>query len=87
MIKFSLKLKIDELREMCISHNWFTLGTNENYEDMFNFINLKNQTSIDEYDLLYVSHLIKKFSSTDETLEEIRQSLETILRVSEREVK
>lgn len=41
-----LKLNFDKVREMCISHNWFTKGTNDDYENFRLLIKNTNSNEI-----------------------------------------
>lgn len=84
--KFIFQLKLDDVRKLCISHNWFDKATEQEYQEFFTAVSNANYLSINEERLLIIARIIKQFSFTDESIKEIRQSLETILRVNEREV-
>lgn len=83
MKKLILNLDIDRVREMCISHNWFNHDY-ENFKDFIKFIN--SHKLLNYYNLNLIASRIKEFSDTEESVDEIRQALETIITVSESEV-
>lgn len=85
---FVLKLNFEKVREMCISHNWFTKGTNDDYNNFMDLIKFINSANLlNYYNLNLIASRIKEFSDTEESIDEIRQALETIITVSEREVR
>lgn len=88
MKKIILNLDFDGLKELLISHNWFTKGTYYDYDNFVLFIqHINNNEILDSAYLHIIASRIKKFSDTEESVDEIRQALETIITVSEREVR
>lgn len=81
--KFVLKLDLDKYNKICYNHGWFN-KIDKDYYDYFSKLYLpKNITenSINEF-----AKIIKDLSVTNETIIDIRQTLENIIRLSEQEV-
>lgn len=83
-----LKLNIywNDVYKMCNELNWFDRATNQEFENFGCRIANFNLLGINFYNINVLARIIKNYSSTDETIEEIRQSLETIIKVRETEV-
>lgn len=71
-------LSVEDVRQVCISHNYYTRGTNEEYKDMFHLLDYKTKTSgsnITSNRLQVIAMDIKDHSDTEDTVEEIMENL------------
>lgn len=58
-IKETRRLYADDLRSLCIKHDWFTCGDCEEYDGLFNMVHGKHMTPAL---LLKVAQYIQKYS-------------------------
>lgn len=59
------KFKVDNVREMCIIHNWYTSGNNQSYQYMLTYCSMIS--NVDLFSLELVAKDIYKHSTVETT--------------------
>lgn len=70
------KIEASAIRKLCIKHDWFTRGTNEEYELLLNYGFSHQEITVDE--LVEMAELILEYSDTDYELTSIMFELNEI---------
>ena len=71
-------LSPESVRQVCISHNYYTRGTCRDYDKMFSILNYKTKVSgsnISPLRLEEIAEDIKIHSNTEDTVEDIMSNL------------
>lgn len=57
----------DDLRALCIEHNWFTHGNNKEYNELFNMVRTQwnSRKSLTAASLLKIAEYIQEYSDPD----------------------
>ena len=79
------RLEREDVRQVCIRHNYYTAGTCEEYEEMFSMLDKVSPVSksnITTSKLEMIANDIKEHSVTSDTLEEIMETLVVHIRCS-----
>lgn len=69
------RINKSDMRKLCIDHDYFNCGDNDDYNILFDLIDIPNITT-DK--LVSIARYIKKFSDTDECLEYVCYKLSEI---------
>lgn len=78
-------LRPEDVRMVCIDHNYYTCGDNEEYGNMFSMLDMKigaAHSNINGYRLQMIAEDIKAHSDTEETVEDIVWALSSKIRVT-----
>lgn len=76
-------LSADDVREVCVSHHYYTCGTNREYDEMLSMVNhiLKSGSNITAERLNMMAEDIKDHSRTEDSVEDIMNALAFKVRV------
>ena len=55
----------DDLRQLCIKKNWYTRGTNGDYEWMLNRIEEHEKENLTTYEIVFIAKNIYQYSDPD----------------------
>lgn len=78
MYRIAKTLSPESVRQVCISHNYYTRGTCKDYEEMFSILDYKTKLSgsnISSLRLEEIAEDIKIHSNTEDTVEDIMSNL------------
>lgn len=70
------KIEASEIRKLCIKHDWFNRGTNEEYELLLNYGFSHKEITVDE--LVEMATLILEHSDTDYELTSVMFELNEV---------
>lgn len=82
---FKRTLRPEDVRLVCIDHNYYTCGDNEEYDNMFSMLKGETQvthSNITGHRLQKIAEDIKDHSDTEETVEDIMWALSSKIRVT-----
>lgn len=68
-MKLKKELRFEDVRRICIEHNLYTNGTNEEYNELMEFVN--EIGNITDYRLILIGRNILNHSITDYSLDTI----------------
>ena len=74
----SKRLDSEDVRQVCINHNYYTRGTCEEYAEMFKMLDYETplaKHNITSSRLTMIARDIKEHSVTDDTVDEIMENL------------
>lgn len=83
--KLCKTLSKESVRQMCIEHNYYTCGDNEQYGHMFSLLDHQSKvtgSNISVYRLEEIAEDIKLHSKTEDTVEDIMFNLCARIRVT-----
>lgn len=83
MKKLSRRLYKEDVRDVCIKHNYYTAGDCEEYEQMFKMLDWESplsKSNISTFRLEMIANDIKEHSITDDTLDDIMETLAVHIR-------
>lgn len=78
-------LRAEDVRGVCIDHNYYTCGDNREYSEMFSMLNRETRvthSNITGHTLQRIAEDIKDHSDTEETVEDILWALSSKIRVT-----